>query len=99
MSHGGELVCANCFNESSISGFITRHAEPDECSFCGSQEGPVAELDDVVKFMAERISREYGNVDEEGAPWDPEDQEYFPTTYRIEDIFEIEFGGAPILLC
>jgi hypothetical protein len=88
--HRSDLsVCAECFSDEGIRGFIEENATDEECSFCGatSDEPIAAPIRDVASFIEQGIRREYGNPDDCGMSWDSEDQRYYPgNTYDTEDL-------------
>jgi hypothetical protein len=95
MDHHGTLVCAVCFTEPELSSYVEQNGEVGECSYCGRDEVIVAELDEVTGYLEERLRTEYSTADEEGLPWDEEEQRYFPESFDIRDVFDREFGGVP----
>jgi hypothetical protein len=87
--NGDFAVCADCFIDEAIKGFIEGNATHEECSFCGAtSEEPIATpIGEVTEFIEEGIGREYGNPVECGMSWDSEDQRYYPgRTYDTTDL-------------
>jgi hypothetical protein len=77
---GDLAVCADCFIDEAIKGFIEGNATDEECSFCGatSEEPIAAPIREVAEFIEKGIRRAYGNPDECGMSWNSEDQRYYP---------------------
>ena len=83
------VVCAQCFDDAGIKGFIEENASDFECSFCNaiSEEPIAAPIRGVTAFIEEGIRRVFGNPDECGMSWDREDQRYYPgSTYDTHDL-------------
>jgi hypothetical protein len=86
---GDLVVCADCFKDEGIKGFIEENPTDEECSFCGAtaDEPIAAPIREVAEFIEEGIRRAYGNPDECGMSWDSEDQRYCPgSTYNTPDL-------------
>jgi hypothetical protein len=51
--------CINCFNDDSIKAFISCGETIGDCDYCESVNIPVADVDDIGKFIMEGIERKY----------------------------------------
>jgi hypothetical protein len=60
---GDLAVCADCFKDEAIKGFIEENATDEECSSCDatSEEPIAAPIREVAEFIEEGIRRAYGN--------------------------------------
>jgi hypothetical protein len=95
MAHHGKMVCTGCFSEGQLFSFVEENGEVGDCDYCGQTDLVVLEMEDVVAYVEKRLRTEYSTADEEGLPWDEEDQQYFPESFDIDEVFDREFGGAP----
>lgn len=97
---GDKHVCSDCFSDECIKGFIESQAESLKCDFCGkeSTEPIAADIDEVIEYIRDCISTEWGYPDDELVP--VEDGEYvFPVTNSDELInYEIELDANPDVL-
>ena len=94
---GDKHVCSDCFGDECIKGFIESQAEALKCDFCGkeSSEPIAADIDEVIEYILDSISTEWGNPDDEGVP--VEDGEYVWAVTDSYDLFmdEFEFDANP----
>jgi hypothetical protein len=74
-------VCAECIDDEGIKAFIESAAAYEECSFCSaeSDEAIAASLDEVVRYMEERLDEEYDDPANYGG-------NYISETYNIHDV-------------
>jgi hypothetical protein len=74
-------VCAECIDDEGIKAFIESAAAYEECSFCGaeSDEAIAASLDEVVRYMEERLDEEYDDPANYGG-------NYISETYDTQDV-------------
>jgi hypothetical protein len=85
----GKFACSECLGNLHLLDLVDQSGDGD-CSYCAA-ERPVADVDEVIKYLLEAISFEY--EDGTDAPWDSEEGKYFIETYLIRDIIEREFSG------
>ena len=85
----GKSVCAECLGNLHLS-HLVNHTSDESVRYCGD-EGPVADVDEIIGFFLQAISTEY--EDGTDAPWDSEEKEYFIKTYLIQDVLDREFSG------
>ena len=60
-SKPGNYVCAACFADYAVKMFVESNAMEHECTYCGRKaEKPIAaDLDEVMSFLSQGLSREY----------------------------------------
>jgi hypothetical protein len=90
-----QMVCGQCFTDLYIQEFVEESGERGECNFCGQGDRKVAAVEDVARFIKERVREEYRPVDEEDVPWDAEEDRYFIETFDMEDLLRAELGEVP----
>lgn len=83
---GDKHVCSDCFGDECIKAFIESQAESLKCDFCGkeSTEPIAADIDEVIEYIRDCISTEWGNPDDEGVP--VEDGQY---VFHVTDSYEL----------
>jgi len=94
---GDKHVCSDCFADEYIKGFIESQAESLKCDFCGkeSSEPIAADIDEVIEYILDCISTEWGDPDDEGVP--VEGGEYVWSVTDSYDLiqYEIELDANP----
>ncbi len=97
---GDKHVCSDCFGDEGIKEFIESQAEALKCDYCGkeSSEPIAADIDEVIEYIRDCISTEWGNPDDEGVP--VEGGEYVWPVKDSGDLFnyEIELDANPDVL-
>jgi len=97
---GDKHVCSDCFGDECIKEFIESQAEALKCDYCGkeSSEPIAADIDEVIEYIRDCISTEWGNPDDEGVP--VEGGEYVWPVKDSDDLFnyEIELDANPDVL-
>jgi hypothetical protein len=85
-----EFVCAACIEEEYLQEVVRGNLTETKCDYCGveSHEPIACYLDEVIKVIEETVGRYYEDPDEGGAPWDPEEGDYFCSTFTSEEIFD-----------
>lgn len=90
-------VCSDCFGDECIKGFIESQAESLKCDFCGkeSSEPIAADINEVIEYILDCVSTEWGNPDDEGVP--VEGGEYVWPVTDSYDLFldEIQLDANP----
>lgn len=84
-------VCTRCVDDDALEKIIAESAqEGQECNFCENR--PAAPLDVLLEAFMNGISHEYGDVDNEGVPYETAEGGYH--TANITDTWDIvdEFG-------
>jgi HEPN/RES N-terminal domain 1/RES domain len=90
-----EMVCGQCFTDTDIQEFVEESGVRGECDFCSQGDRNVATVEDIARFIKERVREEYRPVDEEDVPWDAEEDRYFIETFDMEDLLRGELGEVP----
>lgn len=69
---GEKYVCSDCFGDYAIKSFIEAQAVSTKCNYCRteSSEPIAANMDDVIEFILDGISTEWGDPNNEGVPWE-----------------------------
>lgn len=83
---GDKHVCSDCFGDECIKGFIESQAGALKCDYCGkeSSEPIAADIDEVIEYIRDCISTEWGDPDNEGVP--VEDGQY---VWPVKDSYEL----------
>ncbi|WP_407181290.1 HEPN-associated N-terminal domain-containing protein [Bradyrhizobium sp. STM 3562] len=63
-SHEDRCVCAGCFEDDDLKGFIRDNATKHQCSFCGSRSKS-APLEEIADFIEGRMLEFYGKAVEQ----------------------------------
>ncbi len=81
------MVCAKCFEDYAIQGFIRDCASARKCSYCGRRsKKPIAvPMNDVLELIGEGLGYEYADPAEQN-PWD--EGEYVFATMYSRDLFD-----------
>jgi hypothetical protein len=90
----GYAVCAECFDDCEIQGFINSRADAQKCDFCGrrSRKSVIATpLDEVVEFMLYAINREYERA-VEALGWESAEGGYLGTHWDSEELLNDVIG-------
>lgn len=87
-------VCAACFADSGLKGFIEGEAQAKTCSFCGSRsdEAIAAPFADVLIYIKESLDREY-DIAENRLPRD--EGEFVGDVWTTQDLLETHLGDLP----
>lgn len=97
---GDKHVCSDCVGDVCIKNFIESQTESLKCDFCGkeSTEPIAANIDEVIEYIRDCISTEWGDPDDEGVPI--EDGEYVWPVIDSRELFdnEIELDANPNVL-
>ncbi len=86
-------VCKECVEDIALRKFVHDNAAPGKCDYCGAQSGQpiVCGLSEVLEFMDEVISEEFGDPNNE-LPYDSGEGGWQGDVWDIFDVFdEIEF--------
>lgn len=92
----GKYVCAACFEDYAIKGFIEEHALGNLCSYCGqtADETMAAELNDVLSFIADGLRIEW--MDPTSIlGWESAEGGWQGTVYDTWDLFREELDEFP----
>ncbi len=95
-AYAHEYVCARCFDDEGLRGFVEGEAIQNACSFCGSKAAePIgAPLVDVLIYIAECIGREY-DIPENVLTYDREAGDYMDKTWTTSELIEEHVGDLP----
>lgn len=93
--HDSEFVCGECFSDEGLQEFCARHAESNECDFCGAaaDEPIAAPLDEVIDHIRSCI---YAMYDDPAncLGYDSAEGGYLGVTYSTDEVFlalELDF--------
>ena len=85
------FLCKTHIQDYAIEAFVKESGNHGKCSYCGKKR-IVTSFIEVAKFIKKGILRFYDNVNNEGLPYDDEDQEYRGANYDTEDLLNYEVG-------
>ena len=87
-----KYVCENCFDDYAVRESIRREAVELKCDYCeyeSKTEAIAVPLSDVAHFIREGIETEWSDPDDEGVPWDAEEERYIVEVYDTHDLLEL----------
>ncbi|NJO31949.1 MAG: hypothetical protein HC869_01240 [Rhodospirillales bacterium] len=86
-----DYVCAGCFDDEGLKGFIEGEASAKTCTFCGaeSEEPIAAPLVEVLLYINEILGREY-DVAENKLPRD--EGQYIGRVWATRELLEYRLG-------
>ena len=58
----GNLACADCFSDNDLRDWFEKNGEEGFCDYCEEDRSAVADVSDVSRFIAERLSAFYGRA-------------------------------------
>lgn len=96
-AHGHEYVCAECFDDEGLSGFVESEALRNACTFCGVEaaEPIAAPLVKVLLYITECFASEYDTA-ENSLTYDGEFGGYLDDTWTTRDLMETHVeAGLP----
>jgi hypothetical protein len=87
-------VCADCFGDEGLKGFVTAHANSSECSFCGAtaEADIAAPLDEVVEHMLACLARDYDDPASAGMVYDSAEGGYQGQVWDTYDFLAYELA-------
>lgn len=88
-SPGDKYVCAKCFSDYALKRFVSENAVAKVCDYCGrqSRRAIAAPIDDVLEEINEGLRSQWGNVDNEGIPYESREGGYQGRVFDTYDIF------------
>lgn len=85
-------ACVDCFDDSGMKQYITRHGQPGTCSFCQHQSSAAIRLYDLLAFILEGLYVEWGQPEDEGLPYVSREGGWIGNVYDNWDMFHDEIG-------
>lgn len=90
-SYPDKFVCAACFGDHYLQGFIDSCVETRTCNYCGRRNRTMdiaAPVDTVIQHIFECLCRHYGEAWASGASWDKETDQYMNETWDSDDLLQ-----------
>ncbi|MCY4138621.1 MAG: HEPN-associated N-terminal domain-containing protein [Rhodobacteraceae bacterium] len=89
-----DYVCAECFADEGLSGFVAGEAHWNACTYCGAEaEEPIAApLVEVLLYITECFTNEYDTA-ENRLTYDNEAGEYVGETWTTKDLLELHVAA------
>jgi hypothetical protein len=86
-----DFVCAKCFSDEALQGFVMGIATSKQCDFCGrtSSKKIAAPFEDVSERIADCIARHYDDPSNAGMSYVSAEGGYQGITYDTSEIFEL----------
>ncbi|TMN70476.1 RES domain-containing protein [Pseudoalteromonas sp. S1727] len=69
-SVGDKYVCSACVGDKDLGRFIKDNGDKSQCTYCQSNHSIVLHFDELMKFILECLSQEYGDPNNVGVAWD-----------------------------
>lgn len=90
---GDKHVCDRCFEDEYIKEYIRGQAQATKCDYCHrrSRKLIAAPMDDVIEYIIDCVSTEWGDPDNEGVPVD--EGEY---VWPVTDSYDLITGEVPL---
>lgn len=82
-------ICPQCVLEESLAGFIRDNADAEMCDYC-NKEGIALSLEVLMPSIMESIKTEWDDVENQGIPYDKEDDRYMCPTYDTTELVNDE---------
>lgn len=95
-SVGDKFVCPSCIGDEDLGTFIRANGDIDECSYCDSRRSKVVRFDELMGFVLECVSQEYGDPNELCVGWEKGWVGKVIDTYDLLDELDIPFESMEL---
>jgi HEPN/RES N-terminal domain 1/RES domain len=95
-----QMVCDSCVSDSALRKLIRDNGSETRCEYCSSTPEETdlrcIPFDDLMDVIGERVNSEFTGADDEGIPWDGEEDQYafaanvFDTYDLINDVIGLD---------
>jgi hypothetical protein len=69
-SVGNKYVCSACVGDKDLGRFIKDNGNRSQCTYCESKHSIVLHFDELMSFILDCLSQEYGDPNNVGVAWD-----------------------------
>lgn len=69
-SVGDKYVCSTCVGDKGLGRFIKDNGDKSQCTYCQGKHSIVLHFDELMQFILECLSQEYGDPNNVGVAWD-----------------------------
>jgi len=69
-SVGDKYVCSTCVGDKDLGRFIKDNGDKSQCTYCQGKHSIVLHFDELMLFILECLSQEYGDPNNVGVAWD-----------------------------
>jgi len=87
-------VCADCFGDDGLQGFVRGHADATQCSFCGAtaSDDIAAPLGEVIEHIRSCLARDYNDPDNAGMVYESAEGGYQGRVWDTYDFVRDELA-------